>query len=154
MMTAAQLFTAANLFALPFWLLMIFLPKWNITQKVMGSYLPFFPLIALYIYFLVISVDAESAQVLANPELADIAQFFSLENAAAAGWVHFIVMDLFVGRWIYWQGQEKQIWTVHSLALCLFAGPIGVLSHMITDSFSQKATDAKQAESKTDVAVS
>ena len=153
-MTAAQLFTAANLFALPFWFLMIFLPKWNITQKVMKSYLPFLPLIGLYIYFLVISVDAEAARALADPKLADIAQLFSVENAAAAGWVHFIVMDLFVGRWIYWQGQEKQIWTVHSLALCLFAGPIGVLSHIITDSLTKKATDTKKTESTPDVAVS
>ena len=153
-MTAAQLFTAANLFALPFWLLMILLPKWNITQKVMKSYLPFLPLIGLYIYFLVISIDAESAQVLADPQLTDIAQLFSAENAAAAGWVHFIVMDLFVGRWIYWQGQEKQIWTVHSLVLCLFAGPIGVLSHIITDSLTKKDSDDREIESKTDVAVS
>ncbi len=41
-------------------------------------------------------------------------------------------MDLFVGRWIYWQGREKGVWTRHSLALCLFAGPVGLLSHLIT----------------------
>ena len=41
-------------------------------------------------------------------------------------------MDLFVGRWIYWQGQEKQILTIHSISLCLFAGPIGLLSHIVT----------------------
>ena len=153
-MTAAQLFTAANLFALPFWTLMILLPKWNITKKVMRSYLPFLPLIGLYIYFLVISVDAESAQALADPKLADIAQFFSVENAAAAGWVHFIVMDLFVGRWIYWQGQEKKIWTVHSLALCLFAGPVGLLSHIITDSLSRKDIDINEIESDPSTATS
>ena len=148
-MSATQLFGFANLFVLPFWTLMILLPNWNITKKVMGSYLPFLPLIGLYIYFLVITIDAESAQALANPNLTDIARFFSEETAAAAGWVHFIVMDLFVGRWIYWQGQEKQIWTIHSIILCLFFGPIGLLSHIITASFSQKSDDDDVVETAT-----
>jgi hypothetical protein len=43
------------------------------------------------------------------------------------------VMDLFVGRWIYWEGQRTGVWTVHSLVLCLFAGPMGLLSHLGTN---------------------
>jgi hypothetical protein len=46
----AQLFNIANLFVLPFWLLMILLPNWSITRKVMASYLPFVALAGLYIY--------------------------------------------------------------------------------------------------------
>jgi Domain of unknown function (DUF4281) len=42
------------------------------------------------------------------------------------------VMDLFVGRWIYLEGQRTGVWTVHSLALCFFAGPMGLLSHIVT----------------------
>jgi hypothetical protein len=41
-------------------------------------------------------------------------------------------MDLFVGRYIYLQGQKTGVWTIHSLALCLFAGPLGLLSHIFT----------------------
>ncbi len=132
-MTSAQLFDLANLYILPFWTIMILFPKWNVTKKVMGSYLPFLPLIGTYIYYLATTISSESAAALANPQLADIARFFAEEGAAGAGWVHFLVMDLFIGRWIYQQGQEKQIWTVHSLILCLFFGPIGLLSHIITD---------------------
>jgi hypothetical protein len=47
-------------------------------------------------------------------------------------------MDLFVGRWIYWQGQQTGVWTVHSIALCLFAGPFGLLSHLVTAWVSEK----------------
>ena len=138
-MTTTQLFDLSNLFVLPFWALMIFLPNWNITQNVMRSYLQFIPLVGLYIYFLATTLNAETAQALANPNLTAIAGFFSEETAAATGWVHFLVMDLFVGRWIYWQGQEKQIWTVHSIILCLFAGPVGLLSHIITASITNRA---------------
>lgn len=138
-MTSAQLFDLANLYILPFWTIMILFPKWKVTQKVMDSYLPFLPLIGAYIYYLVATVDPESAAALANPQLGDIARFFSEEGAAGAGWVHFLVMDLFIGRWIYQQGQEKQIWTIHSLVLCLFFGPVGLLSHIITDTIFNKA---------------
>ena len=136
-MTIAQLFDLANLFVLPFWVLMIFLPRWGITQKVMESFVPFVLLAGLYIYLFSGTITPESAQALSNPQLADIAKFFASERIAATGWVHFLVLDLFVGRWIYWEGQRTGVWTVHSLILCLFAGPIGLLSHILTAKIAQ-----------------
>lgn len=140
------LFNIANLFVLPFWLLMIVLPNWNITQKVMKSYFPFIPLALLYIYMFVISLDPESAAIFANPQLSQLAQLFGNEKITFTGWVHFLVLDLFTGRYIYWQGQEKKIWTIHSLILCLFAGPIGLLSHIITHGISTQLTKNKDVE--------
>lgn len=131
-MEITQLFNVANLFVLPFWALMILLPNWKVTRRVMESYIPFLPLAGAYVYLFVTSITPENAQALSNPQLADIAKFFADETAAATGWIHFLVMDLFVGRWIYWQGQTTGIWTIHSLILCLFAGPMGVLSHILT----------------------
>jgi len=142
----AQLFNIANLFVLPFWLLMILLPNWSITRKVMASYLPFIILAGLYIYLFISSITPEAAQALSNPQLADIARFFGDEKAAATGWIHFLLMDLFVGRWIYWEGQRTDVWTVHSLALCLFAGPMGLLSHILTAWITQRFFSASQTE--------
>lgn len=138
MINATQLFNFANLFVLPFWTLMIFLPKWGITKKVMESLLPFVALAGLYIYLFVGSITPESAEALSNPQLADIAKFFADEQIAATGWIHFLVLDLFVGRWIYWEGQKTGVWTIHSLCLCLFAGPIGLLSHILTAWVSER----------------
>lgn len=131
-MTITALFNFANLFVLPFWTLMILLPNWGVTKKVMESYVPFVVLVGVYVYFISGAITAESAQALSNPQLADIARFFAEPSAAATGWAHFLVMDLFVGRWIYWEGQKTGIFTIHSLILCLFAGPIGLLSHIVT----------------------
>ncbi len=131
-MSISQIFDGANLFVLPFWALMIFLPNWKVTRRVMESYIPFVPLALTYLYLFIISVTPENAQALSNPQLADIAHFFADEKAAATGWIHFLVLDLFVGRWVYWEGQKTGIWTVHSIALCLFAGPLGLLSHILT----------------------
>lgn len=131
-MNVAQLFDLSNIFVLPFWALMIFLPGWNVTRKVMASLVPFVLLAGLYIYLFISTLDSESAQALANPTLAAVATFLGEETAAATGWTHFLVMDLFVGRWIYLEGQRTGVWTVHSNALCLFAGPMGLLSHIVT----------------------
>jgi hypothetical protein len=151
-MSLALLFNLANAYVMPFWLGMIVFPNWSVTKKVMSSYFFVIPLIGVYLYYLIVTVDPESAAALANPQLAVIAKFFANEGSAGAGWVHFLTMDLFVGRWIYWQGQGKKIWTRHSLILCLFFGPVGLLSHIVTAYFSPKQDNSEVA--KTDTAIS
>lgn len=117
----------------------------------MGSFLPFVALAGLYLYLFVTSLDPETAQSFSNPQLqlADLATLFAQEKVTATGWVHFLVMDLFVGRWIYWEGQRTRIWTLHSLILCLFAGPLGLLSHILTQWFTalfrSNSTEASSA---------
>jgi hypothetical protein len=145
-MTIDQLFAGANLFVLPFWFLMILLPNWGITRKIMSSFIPFILLAGLYVYLFSSSLTPEAAQTMSNPQLADIARFFADKQAAATGWIHFLVMDLFVGRWIYWEGQKTGIWTIHSLFLCLFAGPLGLLSHILTTWITQKFFTAPETE--------
>jgi Domain of unknown function (DUF4281) len=146
MLTIAQLFDVSNLFVLPFWGLMILLPNWSVTRRIMESVIPFVILASLYIYLLVGTINADNAQALASPSLSDIAHFFSDQRAAATGWTHFLVMDLFVGRWIYGEGQRSGIWTSHSIALCLFAGPIGLLSHLITTAITQVFSSNRPSE--------
>ncbi len=132
MFDLSNLFNLANLYVLPFWTLMIFLPRWGITKKVMESFLIFIPLIVLYIYLFATSLDPQSADVWSNPNLTSLASLFSQETVIFAGWVHFLVIDLFVGRYIFFAGETNNVWTTHSLVLCLFAGPIGLFSHILT----------------------
>jgi hypothetical protein len=127
-----NVFNLTNVFVLPFWGLMIVAPQWQGTQKVMNSLVPFGVLALIYIALFALSLDPDQAAIWSNPTLSDLAALFSLPQVMAAGWTHFLVMDLFVGRWIYQQGLEKGIFTRHSLALCLFAGPAGLLCHLIT----------------------
>jgi len=132
-MNLSVIFDTANLFVLPFWVLMILLPRWQVTQRLMNSWVPFVVLAGLYAYLFATSVTPDSAQDFSNPQLADLARLFADERVMATGWIHFLVMDLFVGRWIYLDGQQQpQLWIRHSLILCLFAGPLGLLSHIIT----------------------
>lgn len=144
-MTIEQWFNIANIFVLPFWTLMILLPNWTWTKQILSSFLPFIALALLYVSLLVLSLTPEAAQAMSNPDLPAIAGFFSDPSAAATGWVHFLVMDLFVGRWIYWEGRRTGVWTVHSLVLCLFAGPLGLLSHIITAAVQERFFPAAES---------
>ena len=137
-MIVEYLYSGANLFVLPFWTLMVILPNWSVTRRLMTSVLPFVPLALAYIFCFINSLDPESLDAFANPTLSVLAGLFADQRVMATGWIHFVVMDLFVGRWIYWQGQEKGIFTRHSLALCLFAGPIGLLCHLITAQLQER----------------
>jgi hypothetical protein len=127
-------FNAANWFALPFWALMILLPGWRVTRRVMESLLPIALLAAVYLYLLLSGFSAATLREFFNPQLSlgNLTALFSQPSVMATGWVHYIVMDLFVGRWIFLEGWEKRVWTTHSLLLCLFAGPVGLLSHLLT----------------------
>lgn len=126
------IFNFGNLFVLPFWVLMVLVPNWGVTRRVMASYIPFVVLAVLYVYCFIASLDPDSIEAFANPTPSVLAGLFSDQRVMATGWVHFLVMDLFVGRYIYLKGQEMGIFTRHSLTLCLFAGPMGLLSHILT----------------------
>lgn len=134
-MTLSLAFNLVIFYVSVFWLAMIVLPGWGVTKKVMGSYLPFIPVCLAYIYYLLTATDPASLGGAFNPQLATYAELFGQEGGALVVSIHFLVMDLFVGRWIYWEGQEKKILTTHSLILCLFFGPAGLLAHIITDRF-------------------
>lgn len=134
-----RIFQVANLLVLPFWLLMVLLPGWQVTRNVMQSFIPFAALASLYVY-LFVTLDSSILETFSDPqlELSSLAGMFANSHVMATGWVHFLVMDLFVGRWIYLHGLENRIFTRHSLALCLFAGPLGLLTHFFTNAITQR----------------
>lgn len=148
------LFSGANLFALPFWTLMILVPRSQLTQRVMASYLPYAALAGLYLFLFITSFSVDGIETLSDPNLKlnDLAALFANPHVTATGWVHFIVFDLFVGRWIYWQGQEKGVFTRHSLLLCLLAGPLGLLSHLLTDALWQRFSSGDSGDSTAEAA--
>ena len=145
-MLLEYIFNFGNLFVFPFWVLMVLVPNWGVTRRVMASYIPFLVLAVLYVYCFVNSLDSDSIASFANPTLSALADLFADERVTATGWVHFLVMDLFVGRYIYLKGQETGMFTRHSLALCLFAGPIGLLSHILTTWIYQQFVTPNAAE--------
>jgi len=127
------LFKLSGLAVLPFWALMIFLPRWRVTKRLMSSPLVCAAPAALYAA-LVIPRFAEVWRAVSSPELSGIAALLGSPTGATVGWLHFLAFDLFVGRWIYLDGRERGVhaWALAPvLFLTLMLGPCGFLLYLI-----------------------
>lgn len=126
------LFNLSNLWIMPFWLMMIALPHWSWTRRIMAGLWPILVLAVVYIYLLISQVGGDAGSLL-NPTLTGIAALLGTPAGAAVGWVHFLAFDLFVGRWAYLDSRERRIsaWLVSpTLFFILMAGPLGLLLYL------------------------
>jgi Domain of unknown function (DUF4281) len=127
------LFNLSGLIVLPFWVLMICLPRWRLTERLMSS--PLVSAVPAMLYtVLVIPSFAEVWQTVARSELSGIAELLGSPVGATIAWLHFLAFDLFVGRWIYRDSRERGItaWiTAPVLFLTLMLGPCGFLLYLI-----------------------
>ena len=122
-----QFFSVSSILVMPFWFLMIVLPFWRWTARIVAS-----PWIisgpALLYAIVVIPILPTVWAGVSNPTLEGVAALLSTPAGATLGWVHFLAFDLFVARWIYLDSRERRIsaWLVSPiLGLVLMFGPLG-----------------------------
>ena len=134
--TTPLLFTIANTAILFAWLPLLVAPKKKFTQTIVQF--PYIPLVISFFYLYFLVQDGGLAE----------ADFSSLEGvlilfhqatpeAAAAGWMHYLAFDFWVGCWVLRDAQEKQLphgLIVLPLLFTLMMGPVGILLYTI---FSQ-----------------
>lgn len=126
------LFSLTNAVVLPFWALMILAPRWRWTLRVVASPLIVLPLLLIYAA-LVLPQLGELIPALARPTLDGIQELLGTPAGAAAGWAHFLALDLFVGRWIFLDARERAMparLVSPLLVLVFMFAPIGLLAHL------------------------
>ena len=131
----AQLFSLGGLLAMAGWaalLLSLFLrPIRTWTWRITGFVIPSLLAVA-YVYLLFANTNA-------NPDggfgsIEAVRALFSDDPALAAGWIHYLAYDLFVGTWIVRAGLASK---VHPLLLAItlppafWVGPAGFLLAMV-----------------------
>jgi hypothetical protein len=127
------LFTLTFAVAAPFWALMILLPRWSWTARIIGSPLIVLPVLAIYA-LLVIPAFGSVLPVVTSPTLGGVRDLLGTANGAAAGWAHMIAFDLFVGRWAWLDGRERGVPALVMapvLVLTILLGPLGLLAYLI-----------------------
>ena len=131
-MTTAEVFSIANLMALPMWLLMIILPKWKITQFLIDFKIIPLLLSLLYVIYIVLAYQISGGMDFGS--LSSVMVLFTEENAVLAGWVHYLAFDLLIGMWMLDQNKKLGLHPL-LMAPCLFGtfmlGPVGFLLFMI-----------------------
>jgi hypothetical protein len=127
------LFKLSNLLVLPFWGLIILLPRWRWTLRIMRS--PFVSAAPALLYAaLVLPRLGTIWPAIARPTLTGIAALLGSPEGATIAWVHFLAFDLFIGRWIYLDSQERRLsapLTAPVLFLTLMLGPLGFLTYLV-----------------------
>ena len=125
-------FWFSSLFIFPLWVLMWFLPKHDITRKVVGDVrIVVFPLVTSYAFLLVPNaIDVLITLGSEMPTPSVVIDLFSSEEMIILAWLHFLVMDTFIGRYIWMRmlAAERPIQvSMPVLLMCMMMGPIGLL---------------------------
>ncbi len=130
-MTGA-LFTLTFLLAAPFWALMILLPHWSWTRRIVASPLIVVPVVAIYALLVVTNLD-DVLPAVVSPTLGGVRELLGSADGAAAAWAHMIAFDLFVGRWSWLDSRDRGVPALVMapvLLLTILLGPLGLAAYL------------------------
>jgi hypothetical protein len=130
-MRPEKVFRLVNLIAILPWLFMMVFPKADITKTIINSNI--FPLgLALVYAFYIFTTFGKSGGNFMT--LQGVEKLFSKREVLLAGWVHYLVFDLFVGAWEWRDALQHDIsqWILAPcLVLTLMFGPVGYLVYFV-----------------------
>jgi hypothetical protein len=128
-----KLFNLAFPAALPFWALMILVPGWSWTRRIIGS--PLIVLVPLAVYFATVATILPSfAAEMVSPDLEGVLALLSTPEGTATVWAHLIAFDLFIGRWMYLDSRELRIHGLIMapiLILTILLSPFGLTVYLV-----------------------
>ena len=127
-------FNIANNGILIFWLLLVEAPKWKGTEIAVHSILIPVMLGLTYLWLIVTGFMGGMPDGAGFFSLSGVMAFFTSPAAATAGWVHYLVFDLFIGAWEVRDAGRRGIshWAViPCLIVTLMFGPIGLLLYLV-----------------------
>ncbi|WBB50848.1 ABA4-like family protein [Verrucosispora sp. WMMA2044] len=130
---SATLFTLTFAVAAPFWALMILLPTWRVTHRIIRSPLIVLPAVVIYAV-LVIPAFGEVLPAVVSPTLDGVRELLGGAEGAAAAWAHMIAFDLFVGRWAWLDSRERAVPPLVMapvLVSTILLGPLGLAAYLL-----------------------
>jgi hypothetical protein len=126
-----QLFSLCGTLVLPGWLLLVFLPRWKWTARLVCPVL--IPLLLALVYlWLVATTFGRTPGGFGS--LAEVSLLFQNPRALLAGWIHYLAFDLFIGSWEVRDAQRAglhHLLVVPCLVLTFLFGPVGLLLYFI-----------------------
>ena len=134
---AVATFWFSSVLIIPLWIMMWFMPRSDITKKIVGDLrFSVIPLILSYAILLapnVLDVLITLGSKMPTPEI--VLDLFSTDEMIILAWLHFLVMDTFAGRYVWMRmiAADKPIQlSMPILLVCMMLGPIGLLIGILT----------------------
>ena len=121
-------FSLAGVIAMTGWLFLLaspLIPIWS--DRIAGVCLP----LILSVGYIALVATPAGANGGGFGSLAEVMDLFSYEQAALAGWVHFLAFDLFIGAWVCRKARAEGvrfILVAPCLPLVFLLGPAGLLA--------------------------
>jgi hypothetical protein len=126
-MSPEQIFSLCGMLATAGWLLLVFLPRWRWTARLVCPVV--IPLLLALIYlWLVATTFGRTPGGFGS--LAEVSLLFQNPRALLAGWIHYLAFDLFVGSWEVRDARRvgiHHLLVVPCLVLTFLFGPVGLL---------------------------
>ena len=132
LLTYENIYLVANWGVIPFWLLLIFIPNYQITNFLTQSVIVPFLLAVGYAYLSYLIY--QEGNIFEGFELYSgldgLYSIFANEALLLIFWLHFLAISLFAGSWIVRDSKKyfiPKVITIPSLILTYFVGPIGLV---------------------------
>lgn len=139
MIDSSTIFNFGNTFVLLGWILLLIIPYWKYTQAVIMSGI-IIVLAILYSYLILKGIGSFDPESFGSLESVKV--LFQDDSAVAAGWLHYLAFDLFVGAYIMRKAKKLDISRILA-TICLpftfMFGPMGYLLFFIFKSIKTKS---------------
>jgi hypothetical protein len=145
-MTLEMLFKAANYAVIPFWLLLILAPRSSWTERLVHSPVVLLLLTPIYAYMLFGYGPAPEGMSFMS--LYGVMVGFSAPYIVVAGWIHYLIFDLFVGAWEARDARRRgvpHLLLVPCLLATLMIGPVGLLLYVLVRFISKRLLEFDEA---------
>ena len=131
MLSLETIFSIANVWVLPGWLLLVFARSWKYTRFLI-FYLIIVFLAITYAWMLLSDIGSFDPE--AGSSLSNLALTFSNERVALVGWIHYLAFDMLAGLMIAMDGKKTGIHPALMflpLFFTLMTGPFGLLIYTV-----------------------
>ncbi len=131
-LTPETVFLLCNNTAAIGWIVLILTPRFPIFARLLIPVVLCGFLALVYLYLVVSDFGGAEGSF---TSLAGVIQFFANPKVVLAGWIHYLVFDLFIGCWEVRDSRRHGIHhllVVPSLILTFLLGPIGLLTYLVT----------------------
>ena len=134
------LFDLSFFVTVPFWALMVFAPRWAVTEKVIASPAIVLPGIAIWVV-LAVPIFPELWTAVTSPSLEVLRDLVADDRAIALLWAQIIAWDLFLGRWVYLESRRLDM---HPLLMGPLLVALILLSPLVLPVFLALRARARQ----------
>lgn len=130
-MSPEKLFSLCSMLVLPGWLLLIFVPRWKWSARIIAGGLIPLALALVYLYLIATNFGKSEGGF---GSLDEVLKLFQNPYNLLAGWIHYLAFDLFIGSWEVRDAQRvgvHHLLVIPCLVLTFLFGPIGLLLYFI-----------------------